>query len=58
MKDKKHGNGTYTWPDGRSYDGEWLNGKQHGKATYTLKTGWQKTGVWNNGKREKWIDGD
>jgi len=39
MKDKKHGNGIYTWADGRKYDGEWQNGRQHGNGKYISKDG-------------------
>ena len=27
-------NGTYTWSDGASYDGDWKNDKMEGKGTY------------------------
>jgi hypothetical protein len=30
-----HGKGLYTWKDGRSYDGEYLNDKKHGFGIYT-----------------------
>ena len=36
--DKKHGQGTYTWPSGSSYVGEWKDGKKHGQGTYTYQT--------------------
>ena len=29
----RHGDGTFTWPDGRVYDGQWYNGKQDGAGT-------------------------
>jgi hypothetical protein len=32
---KRHGQGTYTWADGRVYQGEWCNDKRAGgKSTY------------------------
>lgn len=27
-----NGNGTYTWKDGSTYQGQWLNGKRHGQG--------------------------
>jgi len=27
VNDKKHGYGIYTYPDGRSYKGQWASGK-------------------------------
>ena len=38
-------------PDGRTYDGEWLNGKQHGQAIYTNASGQRKRGTWLEGKK-------
>jgi hypothetical protein len=37
LNDKKHGDGTFTWPDGRKYQGKWVDGKQHGKGYYIDK---------------------
>ena len=34
-EDKEQGWGTYTWPDGRKYEGEWKNGEWDGEGTYT-----------------------
>jgi hypothetical protein len=31
---KRHGKGVNTWPNGRKYDGEYINGNCHGKGTY------------------------
>ncbi|KAH3723085.1 2-isopropylmalate synthase [Pelomyxa schiedti] len=54
----KHGRGTYTWPDGVTYDGEWNNNKfdgwesaaaklnQAAAVMVTVYEGW-----WNNGQR-------
>ena len=30
----KHGLGTYTWPNGATYSGEWLAGCMHGVGTF------------------------
>jgi hypothetical protein len=27
VEDKKHGFGDFFWPDGRKYQGQWMNGK-------------------------------
>ena len=45
----------YIRPDGKKYDGKWLNGKQHGKGTYYSVRGEKREGVWKDGKREKWL---
>lgn len=56
VNDKKHGLGVFTWPDGRSYDGEWANGKQDGKGVYKGSKGNKRTGIWKEGRRLNWID--
>ena len=28
VNDSKEGHGTFSWPDGRSYQGQWAEGKQ------------------------------
>ena len=55
-KDKKHGYGIYTYPDGRSYKGQWANGKQHGEGIFITPLGAQRKGIWNEGKRIRWLD--
>ena len=42
-------------PDGRKYEGGWLDGKQHGKATYTNAQKKVRVGIWQNGKRLEWV---
>jgi hypothetical protein len=54
--DKKHGNGVYTWADGRKYDGQWVNGKQHGIGKYVMADKNERMGEWNEGKRVRWLD--
>jgi len=56
MEDKKHGTGTFIWPDGRKYIGQWANGKQHGNGTFLAVNGQQREGEWVNGKRVRWLD--
>ncbi len=36
-----HGNGKYSWPDGREYQGEYYCNKKHGEGTF----------IWPNGSR-------
>ncbi len=52
---KKSGNGTFTWPDGREYSGPWKNGKQEGMGQFKFRNGAVKVGVWENGRRVRWI---
>jgi len=42
-------------PDGRKYDGQWLNGKQDGVGSYTTASGKTKQGQWKEGKRTAWL---
>lgn len=55
MNDQKHGRGTFEWPDGRKYIGEWYEGKQHGRGTY-IKEGKKREGIWEMGKRLHWVN--
>lgn len=48
----------FIWPDGRKYDGGWLDGKQHGFGKYYSSSGEIKYGEWKDGKRVKWITED
>ena len=40
--------GTYTWPDGDIYVGEWLDTKRNGQGTYTRPDGTIIEGIWEN----------
>ena len=33
LGDEPHGQGTYFYPDGRKFEGQWLNGKRNGHGT-------------------------
>ena len=33
------GKGTFSWTDGRVYEGEWVNNKKHGKGTFKWEDG-------------------
>ena len=45
------GKGLFSWPDGRKYDGEYLNDKKHGFGIFTFKDGRVYEGEWENGKQ-------
>ena len=38
------GQGTFSWPDGRKYEGEYLNDKKHGFGIYYWANGRQYAG--------------
>lgn len=40
--------GTYTWADGKSYSGVWVDGKMHGKGTFKWKDGNEYNGEYQN----------
>ena len=48
--DKKHGQGTETWEDGRRYVGEFKNGQANGLGTHTWKNGEKHVGEFKNDK--------
>ena len=43
--------GSFTWPDGSNYVGEYKNGHPHGFGTYIWPDGDKYTGFWVYGKR-------
>lgn len=47
--DKKNGNGTYTFPDGKRYEGEFKDGKFHGHGILTFPNGKRYEGEFKNG---------
>ena len=55
--DCKNGFGTYVWPDGDRYVGEWKKGKEHGQGTLfynwrsELVYGDKYEGEWKKGKQ-------
>ena len=40
------GKGLFTWPDGRKYEGDYLNDKKHGFGIFTFKDGRVYEGEW------------
>jgi hypothetical protein len=47
---KRHGQGTYSWKDGRKYIGQWKNGNQNGQGTF-FWSGGKYVGQWKDAKR-------
>lgn len=59
LMEKRH----QTWPDGRIYDGEWVNEQPHGQGMLTYADGGQYWGRFVRGKRQgeglmKFVNGD
>jgi hypothetical protein len=46
---EKHGQGSYTYPDGGKYEGEWKVGKNHGQGTFTFSDGGKYVGEFKDG---------
>ena len=49
--DCENGKGTFTFPDGRKYVGEFREGKKHGQGTFTFPNGRQYIGEYRKGKK-------
>ena len=49
--DCKNGKGTFVWPDGKKYDGDWKEGERVGQGTSTWPDGAQYTGAYKNTKK-------
>lgn len=45
-----HGEGIFTYPDGRSYKGQYKNNFKHGYGVYTWSNGRVYSGNWKDGK--------
>jgi len=45
------GKGTFVWPDGRKYEGEYANDKKEGYGIFTFKDGRVYEGEWFDGKQ-------
>jgi len=46
----RNGQGTYTWPDGDKYVGQYVNGVRNGQGTYTWANGQKYVGQYRDGK--------
>ena len=47
---KRHGQGTMTWADGRTYTGEWKDFERNGQGTMTWADGETYTGELKDGE--------
>jgi len=47
-----HGEGIFTWSDGRKYEGAYWDDKKHGHGVFVWPDGRQYDGNWVNGKQE------
>ena len=45
------GQGTYTWPNGKKYVGQWKDAERNGQGTQTLLDGDKYVGEYKNGVR-------
>ena len=47
-----HGKGVFSWPDGRKYEGEYLNDLKHGQGKFEWPSGKMYDGSWADGKQD------
>jgi len=45
-----NGQGTYIYPNGEKYEGDWKNGKYHGHGTYSWSNGNKYVGEFKDNK--------
>jgi hypothetical protein len=62
MSKPSNGYGSYTWPSGNKYTGEWKEGNPHGRGKHEWPNGEIYEGNYSNGKQEgngvfRWADG-
>ena len=46
-----HGKGTFSWKDGRKYEGDYVQDKKEGQGTFTWPNGKVYEGGWMDGKQ-------
>merc|ERR1711990_1016591 len=51
LKIKKDGKGTFYYPDGSIYEGQWTDDRKHGQGTYTYPNGDTYEGNWTHDLR-------
>lgn len=44
------GSGVFTWPDGRRYEGDYVDDKKEGQGSFYWPDGRKYEGGWKNGK--------
>ena len=47
-----HGSGTFSWADGRRYEGEYVNDQKEGKGIYYYHDGRKYDGEWKNNRQD------
>jgi len=50
MNNKMEGTGVFTWPDGRRYEGDYVDDKKEGQGVFFWPDGRKYDGGWKNGK--------
>jgi hypothetical protein len=45
-----HGQGTFSWKDGRQYKGSYINDEKHGQGEFCWPNGKMYKGEWKHGK--------
>ncbi len=48
---RMHGQGSFAWPTGEKFDGEWVDGLQDGLGHFQDQEGCQDDGMWSGGRR-------
>ncbi len=59
---QRHGRGTFTWPNGDQYQGQWLNDQPDGQGIHSYSDGRRYEGQWRRGEKHgrgiaTWPDG-
>jgi len=49
-----HGCGKYSWPDGRTFCGQYADDQKQGFGIFTWKDGRRFEGFWHQGKQHGW----
>ena len=47
-----NGKGIFTWPDGKTYSGSYLDDKKHGYGTFVWPSGKAFEGYWKDGVQD------
>jgi radial spoke head protein 1 len=52
---KRHGMGTFIYPQRTKYEGSWRKGRKHGFGSFTDGTGSLRKGEWARGQFIRWV---